>query len=915
MGHSVTAVRHFRSWALAPWLVFALIPSTAWSWSEIPDLLDPATTPDGIHVLDGSYVLDHGLFHVNITNHGLIGSQFLSSTSYSHAPSAQWPGGSGHEYLWAGGLWVGATKNGQHVVTTGQYQRELRPDDDILDTIYESIGNRVRRPVAAAQAQGRRLPASGADDDDDGTYDEDWLNGRDDDGDGLVDEDFGQIGGQMFTCVMHDDLPLIRELYPDHVPLGIKVIQRAAAWDDPDYQNMVALDFEIFNSSSQPLDEVYLGFFADFEIQDLTEHNDPNDIAGFYSGAVRAENGTFFRVNMAYALDGAEEDPLPGCIGLMQIHHPTDFLDEKAPHVQKVNAFRIFTAGGQPNQGAEPTLDQDRYEAMSRPQHDPNLRPDEAADVKVLISCGPFNQVQPRESLQYHLALIMGEGLEGALETAVHAAHMGQGAYFDFDHDYTTGGVGKETKVCIEDYPESSNGRSILLGYRSDFMDESCAGSSPVFGIPAIGTNDFYIDEDGRHCIWVNADNCDECFRAVGMECTEENNYFWSLYGGYNRWVMTGSFGGEHHLPWVVPREMPPPNPNARVVPGDRQVEVFWDDSSEHERDPRTGLLDFEAYEVWEATHWIRPQGVNEAQTPPTGAWRLTQRMDIVNFVPAAVGHTLHDQPLGMNTGLEDWIYTPVCLGDPRFAGLDSLMRILVESDITGQYAVMPPLRDFTGSVIPGLEPFIPWETFPDVLDTFFAVTPRDADPGPGVSKRSVRYYHLLREDLPNGFPLFMNVTAMDHSYGRDANQNLVPNGYGLAGEPANGALPVTPRPEAQTPQLRREEGNNIYVYPNPATREALAEFHGQYPSLDDPTGVRICFNNLPEAHNTIRIFTAAGDLIETIRHDGYAEGGQAFWNLMTRNGQEVVSGIYLFSVHSDKSVFDEYRGRFVIIR
>jgi hypothetical protein len=217
--------------------------------------------------------------------------------------------------------------------------------------------------------------------------------------------------------------------------------------------------------------------------------------------------------------------------------------------------------------------------------------------------------------------------------------------------------------------------------------------------------------------------------------------------------------------------------------------------------------------------------------------------------------------------------------------------------------------------VIPGREPFIRWETYPDVLDTFFAVTPRELDPSSGVSKRGTRYYHLLRQDVPNGFPMFVNVTAMDHTYGRDEYDNLVPSGLGLAGEPANGPVPVTPRPDAQTPQSRREEGNNIYVFPNPATREALAEFHGQYPSLDDPTGVRICFTNLPEAHNTIRIFTVAGDLIDTIEHDGYHEGGQAFWNLVTRNGQEVVSGIYLFSVHSDQSVFDEYRGKFVIIR
>jgi hypothetical protein len=39
---------------------------------------------------------------------------------------------------------------------------------------------------------------------------------------------------------------------------------------------------------------------------------------------------------------------------------------------------------------------------------------------------------------------------------------------------------------------------------------------------------------------------------------------------------------------------------------------------------------------------------------------------------------------------------------------------------------------------------------------------------------------------------------------------------------------------------------------------------------------------------------------------------GQASWNLISRNGQDVVSGIYLFSVESPGPV---QRGKFVLIR
>ena len=99
------------------------------------------------------------------------------------------------------------------------------------------------------------------------------------------------------------------------------------------------------------------------------------------------------------------------------------------------------------------------------------------------------------------------------------------------------------------------------------------------------------------------------------------------------------------------------------------------------------------------------------------------------------------------------------------------------------------------------------------------------------------------------------------------------------------------------------------------ATREALAEFQHQPPSRSDPTGVRVMFNNLPAAHNRITIYTASGDLVATIDHDGHHDGGAASWNLISRNRQEVASGIYLYVVESDDARFEPFRGRFVVVR
>ncbi len=83
--------------------------------------------------------------------------------------------------------------------------------------------------------------------------------------------------------------------------------------------------------------------------------------------------------------------------------------------------------------------------------------------------------------------------------------------------------------------------------------------------------------------------------------------------------------------------------------------------------------------------------------------------------------------------------------------------------------------------------------------------------------------------------------------------------GPGQAGDPSSNFDNTVPGGEAQTAEDRAANGVNIYVYPNPATREALEEFQQLQPAGDDPTGVRVVFANLPMANNTVKIFTISG--------------------------------------------------------
>jgi hypothetical protein len=71
----------------------------------------------------------------------------------------------------------------------------------------------------------------------------------------------------------------------------------------------------------------------------------------------------------------------------------------------------------------------------------------------------------------------------------------------------------------------------------------------------------------------------------------------------------------------------------------------------------------------------------------------------------------------------------------------------------------------------------------------------------------------------------------------------------------------------------------------------------------DDPVNESIR-SNLPGPNGT----TVPG----YNRQQDNPDDGQARWNLISRNGQDIVSGIYLFTVDSDGGT---QRGKFVVIR
>ncbi len=140
-------------------LFFSLLflPSLLLARSELPaSWYRP--DPSGVIVQDGSYVMNVGEVHMHLSNNGFVGSAPGALTPFSDAPSFQWPAGSGNEYLFVGGLWVGGVVLGEKLVSTGGGGSEWKPLSDYEYTIYEARNGALLRPEGNYAAGGKRYP-------------------------------------------------------------------------------------------------------------------------------------------------------------------------------------------------------------------------------------------------------------------------------------------------------------------------------------------------------------------------------------------------------------------------------------------------------------------------------------------------------------------------------------------------------------------------------------------------------------------------------------------------------------------------------------------------------------------------------------------------------------------------------------
>ena len=840
----------------------------------------PTAVPD---IVGPGHVTTTSRLWLKTTNIGVMGNPF---TAESDDPAAQWPGPSGVEYLYYWSLWVGAaipdapTPEQRYRVSAATEWRP--PTLDPVDHIYETSAwsTRARSCGSTRTATARTTRSS--------------RTARTTTATASSTRTTRASPTADFTLEMRDDTPQATNTpaAEKHVPLGLRVRQSVYSFQADPANNLVGVRYEITNVSGRGLDSVYVGFFVDQDCgpsvkngywrDDLPEPRVPSAVYEEivlptdprYDSHGDLTHGTFctttsYRVcGFSMTDDDGDGGQTPGASTFMLLDHSMDQRGIDAPHKLGFRAFHLYRPGTPFSSGGTPTVDFERYLALSEPFGVSDGLPalDRPLDVdhddwSSLCSVGPYRHLDPGQTVFVTVALGVWP--------------------VDFTQPASVPGHPDEPNPAR--YQKVIDGaRDAQLFYRGQFR-------VPPKGMPA-------PQAEGRETYVVAPPDQDLLVEDCHFNADSTGGELFHLPAGTGYWFnfncdYCDAVKGRLLRHWSVP--VSPPAPGVRLTPGDHAVRLDWDNASEtvpdygdSVLDPNKGTFKFWGYRLYRAAGYTRQGGVTG---PSDAQWELVanlRRFDALEPLIDSVDTNGDGRP------------------DARRATPDVLLDLA------------------SGQRYPATD--LPVERDPATGDTLWSIGIRPyVDPGCNCVKTRAPYkvahwpigrYTFRDPDVLNGFPYFYCITAVDSSglkglFDTPGNFEMREGArYAVEGQI------VTPHAATAAPGQRK-----VIVVPNPYRGRAAWDLS---PSPADPTGAHVDFMHMPPGAWTLRIFTLAGDLVQTIRNtDLTVQGrpqqedptdGEASWNLVSRNGQDVASGIYLFSVESRSGT---ERGKFVIIR
>ncbi len=352
----------------------------------------------------------------------------------------------------------------------------------------------------------------------------------------------------------------------------------------------------------------------------------------------------------------------------------------------------------------------------------------------------------------------------------------------------------------------------------------------------------------------------------------------------------------------------PPPSPVLDFETERGKVKIRWNGkATERTRDSFNGSLDFEGYRIYMRRSELpddyallgsydkedyKVYWLNQAKDPPEWVWVVAS----VSW--DSLAHWLEEKGIA---DIEDTLWTKDYPFEIHPAVDTFFFRLSDSLDQNGVPVVYDSVRLVAGDLI-YFEPQ-DWNMgFDDIVANLDYRSFVDSESPADTTDDYWDYEYEI--EVFSGEPLYFAVTAFD------------------VGDPQTGLLPLEASKLVNAtlvypfdrPEVVKERGSEVVVYPNPYRIDG--NYYPDYEKGQGSFDKRLNFINLPP-QCTIRIYTLDGDLVRTLEHDkqeGDLDATYHYWDLISRNTQAVVSGIYLFTVE-DKKTGETQVGKFVIIK
>ena len=851
----------FVTWCFAPMIFLSLAVSDRLSARSDMDLKSPAVEgrprlKPAVSEPNQQYAVhDIGKMGLTITNFGTFGTGYLSGPSHEGgvAPSCEFPLNSDLEYLYAASIWIGAVVGRDTLVSVGAGGwgggTEMMPDaGEAGAIIFRS-----------------NLPSK-------------------------PDYDPEAVSEQDFICTFTDTNVNVATDNTDnrpHMPLNIAIRQATYAWSYDYAEDFVLFDYKITNIGTYPIRSLYLAIYVDADVnhRSIIGSGYADDICGFRR-TVDMPRGFGLdqdTVNIAWISDN-DGDPVSSAGGnAWSFTSPvavTGTRVVRTPNPDLSYSFNWWISNG------DATLD--FGPRMAGTETDPfyvfgaHLGTPMGDRVRYYIMRHPeFDYDQ--------LFCAMNHTSDGFLPPPRPTQAI------DFANGY-------DTRYLLSFGPfdvEPGDTLPITLAYiagdsfhvdPSAFADDFDAYNPQVF-YDRLNFNDF--GKNARWASWVY-DNPGYDTDGDG----DSGRYNWSCPGPDSTlYFPENQTPPEDLLPdckkvyYAGDGEAdfrgasPPPPPVITVLPEYGKVTIRWNgEMTENSIDVFSGEKDFEGYRVY---------------------YSLTNRH--TDFVLLTSYDVDDYKRYEFNTTLRMWEQTSV-----PFTG-DSL-RALYGSDFE-PLSYYDDQHYFTEPGSGGrLVYFVSqdWNQS-DLSDEqlIHRVYPEASknDPSDTTEAGWLRYYEYeyVLDNLQPSVPYYFSVTSFDYG-------SLKVDLGALESSPLTNAVQEYALPSGDVVE---DSALSVLVYPNPYRIDggyAAAGYENRDRVRSAERARVINFANLPKVCK-IRIYSLDGDLIREIDHY-YPEGGPGSqhetWDVISRNTQAVVTGIYLWQVSSDMG---EQIGKLVIMK